>query len=94
MGLQIPHIWAAFSAPSCYALHRIALPVVSERCQMLWITRHSEVDSHSMSTYLYLVPNDLLQLLQLHLQRDHRQRTAAQPAQQGVLWLVDHPDST
>ena len=29
-GLQISHFEAAFSAPGCCLLHRIALPVVSE----------------------------------------------------------------
>ena len=28
--LQIPHIYAAFSAPVCCVLHRIAFPMVSE----------------------------------------------------------------
>ena len=31
--LQIPHIQAVSSSPVCPALHRIALPVVSEWCQ-------------------------------------------------------------
>jgi hypothetical protein len=29
-GLQIPHIYAAISAPGCCVLHCIAFPVVSE----------------------------------------------------------------
>ena len=29
-GLQIPHIWATFSAAACCLLHRIAFAVVSE----------------------------------------------------------------
>jgi hypothetical protein len=33
--LQIPQIWAAFSALSCWILPRIAFPVVSEWCQFL-----------------------------------------------------------
>jgi hypothetical protein len=32
-GLQIPHVSAAFSAPGCCALRRIAFPVMSEWCQ-------------------------------------------------------------
>ena len=40
-GLQIPHFKAAFSAPACRVLHRIAFPVVSEWYQKSpWDSQH------------------------------------------------------
>jgi hypothetical protein len=43
----MPHSQAAFSAPGCRVLHRIALPVVSKWCQPAVVT---VTDSFSLDT--------------------------------------------
>ncbi len=43
----------------------------------------------NVAALLRLVPYDFLQLPQLHLRRDHNQRSIAQRTQQGVLELAD-----
>ena len=49
--LQMPHIWAAFSAPACLVLHCIAIPVVSE-----WYQKTVNHASPLLSARSRLVP--------------------------------------
>src|SRR5918995_1191073 len=46
--LQIPHFQAASSAPGCCALHRIALPVVSEWYQEPPIMQAPAIRNHGL----------------------------------------------
>jgi hypothetical protein len=48
-GLQMPHIYAAFSSPACPVLHRIALPVVSTSASHPPSSNPAWVDAPSLS---------------------------------------------
>jgi hypothetical protein len=82
--LQIPHFQAAFSAPGCCMLHRIALPVVSEWYQqrhsfftiLLTRARIRSTLSTSLTTPPFSLPSTLLALDALYGPQ-HRRRNGS-----------------
>ena len=61
MGLQIQHIYAAFSAPACRVLHRIAFSVVSEWYQPVIGLQDNTPTTATITEVRYLRRRYLLQ---------------------------------